>query len=210
MSAEVEKTALTPIFLYEGEFNSGWLRLWTGYGTLVHSGNDWAGAGELLKTVGVVETTEVRATNVSITLTGQPSALISMVLGQFSHNKSARVWLGMLTGSGTVITDPYLAFSGKMDAPEINDAGETCEITIPCESRLVDLQRPRIRYYSPVDQQLTYPGDRGFDFVASLQDKVLVWGQQGAAQPAYAQPAAATSDIYSDWQSNVNGWSGVW
>ena len=77
-----------------------------------------------------------------------------------------------------IAVDPLLSFSGKMDKPEIDDSGENCIITVRYENRLVDLQRPRIRHYTPEDQKINHSGDLGFDYVASLQDKNIPWGHK--------------------------------
>lgn len=177
MQAAVAAQSVRPVFFYEGEFQGGTLRMWTGQGTFTMSGEDWAGAGTLLSISPVGETLDIRAEGVQVALSGMPSSLISTVLANARYGKPGKLYLACLTNSGTVVTDPYLAFSGKLDKPEILDSGETCRITVRYESTLVDLQRPRVRNYTPEDQHRDYPADKGFDFVASLQDKTIAWGR---------------------------------
>jgi hypothetical protein len=78
-----------------------------------------------------------------------------------------------------LITDPYLAFEGRLDTSDITDAGESSRIALQYESRLIDLDRARERRYTSEDQQLSYPGDLGFDFVPTIQDMPLFWGRYG-------------------------------
>lgn len=76
---------------------------------------------------------------------------------------------------GAVVADPFLAFEGRTDVPDIAKDGERCTVSIHYESRLIALERPRERRITHEDQQIDYPGDRGREYIAGLQDKVLVW-----------------------------------
>ena len=60
----------------------------------------------------------------------------------------------------------------------VTEQAETATITIQAENRLVDLERPRIRRYSDEDQKsdTANASDVGFEFVPSLQDKVITFG----------------------------------
>lgn len=195
MQAEVTAQSLRPILFYEGEFIGGTLRMWTGVGTLVMSGQNWTGAGQLMSVEAMNETTDNRAEGIALTLSGMPSSLISTVLGSVQINKAGKLWFGVMTGSNTVVSDPYLTFQGKLDQPSISDDGQNCNITVRYESQMVDLQRPRVRHFTPEDQNIDYPLDQGFDFVALLQDKSFVWGpfvrpyeERAAALKANAPP----------------------
>jgi len=84
-------------------------------------------------------------------------------------------------GTITVMTDyilptPYTFFSGLMDKMTIQDSGETTNITLNCENYLVRLEQQKIRRYTPEDQKLEYPNDKGLDFVAAIQEKEIAWG----------------------------------
>jgi len=41
---------------------------------------------------------------------------------------------------------------------------------------LIDLERARVRRYTPEDQKINFPNDKGLDFVSDLTDKVVQWG----------------------------------
>jgi len=171
----IQAAAKRPVLFFEGEFTGGTLRLWSGVGTISWNGQSWTGAGSLLGFGQIQETTEIRASGTTISLNGISSSLISIALAQCRQGLSGRVWLGGLDASNAVIADPYMAFEGRLDVPEISDEGETCTISISYESRLIALERPRDRRVTHEDQQIDYPGDLFREYMVSLQDKVLNW-----------------------------------
>jgi hypothetical protein len=61
---------------------------------------------------------------------------------------------------------------------DIEEGAETSVIQLSVENRLLDLERARVRRYTSNDQQSRLPGDRGFDFVETIQDRDLFWGRQ--------------------------------
>lgn len=175
MQTEVGKAEVSPFLLFEGQFNTGMVRAWSGYGTLLWNGFEWTGTGTLLSVSSVTETNETSANGITVTLSGIPSNLISLALSEVKQGASGKVYLGMLDGQ-TVISNPILLFSGKLDIPSITDEGDFAEISITYENRLIDLERPRVRRYTPEDQRQLFPDDAGMDFVPSIQDRKVVWG----------------------------------
>lgn len=162
--------------LFEGEFASGWVRLWSGIGTLSWDSKTWTGTGNLLGISGIDETAEVRASGMTVSLSGVPSDLLSAALGDARSGRIGRVYLAFFSG-GSIVADPILQFEGRLDVPAIEDGPETATISISYESELIDLERARERRYTPEDQQIDFPGDLGFDYVASLQDAQITWGR---------------------------------
>lgn len=179
--AEFGKTEVAPVLLAEIEFSGGFTRVWNGIGDLVFGGETYTGIGDLGKVTPVGETTEVRAEGLTFELSGIPSSLISLALGQAQRNKSAVLWLGFMDANGALIADPFKIFSGRVDAAEIEEGGETATIRIAAESILADLQRSRERRYTHEDQKIDFPNDKGLEFVASLQDKQIIWGGQSTS-----------------------------
>jgi hypothetical protein len=177
MQTEVGKTEVAPILLFEGEFISGTVRAWSGYGNLTWAGVSWDGTGTLLSISSISETNETAAQGINVTLNGLPSELISLVLSEVKQGASGKVYLGLLDGQ-QVINDPVLLFSGKLDIPGVFDEGETAEVSITYESRLIDLERARVNRYTPEDQKRLFAGDLGLDYVPAIQDKKVVWGRK--------------------------------
>ena len=162
--------------LFEGEFASGWVRLWSGVGTLSWDGKSWSGVGTLLGISGIDETNEIRASGLTVSLSGVPSDLLSAALGDARSGKTGRVYLAFFSG-GSIVADPILQFEGRLDVPAIEDGPDTATISISYESELIDLERARERRYTPEDQAIDFPGDLGFAYIAALQDAQITWGR---------------------------------
>src|SRR4051812_46565254 len=168
-AAQIAAARLTFAVFFEGVFTTGTLRLWSGIGPIDWNGVTWTGAGKLLGVSPIQEGSDVAAVGFSVTLTGDATDILSLILSAARQGYAGRVWLGFLNSAGAIIADPFKAFEGRFDVPEILDAGEQATIQAKYESRLIDLDRARVRRYTPEDQKLDYPDDEGFGFVASLQ-----------------------------------------
>jgi len=171
---------LFPAILYEGEFADGasveMVRLWTGVGALTWGGRTFLGGGELLGISPIEESSEMRATGFAVSLNGIPSLHVWRALAAIRQGRPATLWLAMLTDAGAIIGDPVVLQGGRLDTSVMSDDGDSATVTVSYESHLVDLERPRLRYYTPEDQHIEFPADRGFSQVAALQDMELVWG----------------------------------
>ena len=172
---QLSASTLEPFFAIKLNFDSGDLRLWTGYGEITVASETYTGGGQLLNISPVEETVEIAAKGITMSLNGIDASLVSLALTENYQARSAKVYLGFIS-SGSVVSDPYLAFDGRMDVLSIDDSGETANLTMTAESRLIDLERARERRFTSDDQKLRHPTDTGLDFVASLQEKEIAWG----------------------------------
>lgn len=168
---------LRPVIFFEGQFASGWVRIWSGLGSAQWNGQSWAGAGSLLGLGPIEETGEVVAGGTAISLCGVPLDLVQMAIAEARQGLPGRVWLGLLGEDGSIIADPVQAFSGRLDVPEIKDDADSCTITISYESRLIDLTVARTWRYTHESQQVLFPGDLGFEYVTAIQDREITWGR---------------------------------
>jgi hypothetical protein len=64
-----------------------------------------------------------------------------------------------------------------MDVMIIREGTDTSTIELKLENRLIALERPNERRMTDEDQKNLFTGDKGFEFIADLQDKQIVWGQ---------------------------------
>ncbi|OOY31581.1 hypothetical protein [Thioclava sp. F36-6] len=164
---------------FEGEFAGGTVRLWTGdIGTnFIWDGKEWAGAGTLLGFSNIEETNDVVASGISVSLSGVPVDMVAIVIAEAEQNAPGTLWIGFMSEDWHLLADPELVFSGLLDVPTIEDGADTCTVTISYESQLIDLQREREWRYTNESQQVLYPGDKGFEYVTSIQNKTVNWGK---------------------------------
>ena len=65
-----------------------------------------------------------------------------------------------------------------MDQMNIQEGADTCDVELKVENKLIDLERARVARFTSSYQKSVYAGDKGLDFVESLQDKDIVWGRK--------------------------------
>lgn len=168
---------LQPVILFEGQFATGMVRIWSGLGDVVWNEKTWAGAGALLGMGAIDETREVVAGGTTLSLSGVPLDLVQVAIDEARQGMPGRIWIGLMSEAGALIADPVQAFSGRLDVPEITEDADTCTITISYESRLIDLTVPRTWRYTHESQQVLYPGDLAFEYVTAIQDREIPWGR---------------------------------
>jgi hypothetical protein len=191
---EITAQNMRPVIFAQLYFVSGWIYLWSGFGSIVWNGQTWVGVGTLGTIGSLAETSDVTAAGLQLSLSGIPADLISKALGEVRQGAPVILYQAFLTAAGAVVSNPYNAWSGRMDTCQIAEGSDTATITITCESRLIDLNRSRERRYQKQDQTIDFPGDLGFDFVPSLQQLNVVWGSNGSTVPIAPPVGTGGSD----------------
>jgi hypothetical protein len=163
------------VVLVEMDFPSQFLRLNNSAVNINWNGYDWLGVGRLGSIDPVKEGADLQARGLAMRISGIDPASIALALGTQYQGRSCKVWAAPLTTDHAVLADPVLIFWGRMDTMDL-DVGATATITVNAESRLADWDRPRVRRYNHEDQQIDYPGDKGFEFVPQMVEKELRWG----------------------------------
>jgi hypothetical protein len=177
------------------------IRMWTGRGTLVlQDGTQWVGLGTLLSISAIEETSEMAVKGATLTLTGIPSAVLSLALSQPYQGRVCNIYFGtfsagaILQESGSFIllqdgskiliestkTGFNQIFSGYMDQMNIQEDADTSTIELLVENKLIDLERARVARFTSGYQKSIYPNDTGLDFIESLQGKDTPWGRASA------------------------------
>jgi hypothetical protein len=133
----------------------------------------YLGAGTLLSISGIDEINDLSAKSATISLNGISSSIVSLSLSEPYQRRQCRILFGV-----TNVSDFVEVFGGYMNTMSIEDSGETSNITLTVESKLIELNRPRVRRYTHESQKSRYPTDTFFSFVADLQDKDVVWGRK--------------------------------
>jgi hypothetical protein len=198
----INQDVVRPFFAVELNFDNNLIRTWTGVGTLVLAdGTSWIGTGNLLTISTIEETQEMSVKGATLTMSGIPSALLSLALSEPYQGRVCNIYFGTLTdgallqqegsyilqqdGSKILVETGEAGFnqlfSGYMDQMNISDGPDSATIEMRIENKLIDLERARIARYTSGYQKSVYPGDLGLDFVESLQDKDIVWGRGGGS-----------------------------
>jgi hypothetical protein len=160
-----------PFFALELSFDSGTVRLWSGYGNRIIDGQSYLGAGQMLNIDAADETTDLAAKSMNISLNGISSDIISIALNEPYQRRPARVLFGV-----TDVDEFMLLFSGSMNQMTIEDSGETSTINLSLDSRLIELERSKTKRYTEESHQADHPNDTFFSFVTDLADKTIKWG----------------------------------
>ena len=181
MQAVATAEVVRPIYLVDLEFASGSIYLWSGLGDLSFNSNTYIGAGDLLTIGAVQESTELTATGAQITLGGIKQSLLTLARDEPYQGRPLTIRLGAFNENGDLIASPVILFSGFMDVMTINDSGETSTITVSAENKLIIFQKTAVRRYTAEDQKIEHPTDKGFEFVAKIQEKEVVWGRPSPA-----------------------------
>lgn len=181
MEAALQGDILYLVYFFEIGFATSTLRGYTGLpGTTYDwNGETWEGIGWLLGMSEIEETTETKATTFSL---GTPASAVNIAtfLLHFRKNKPIIVWQGLKDpADGSLLEDPVVIASGFTNLNQIGTDPKKPTITVSSESRITDLERARVRRYTNEDHQIEYPGDRFFEFVGKLSDKILTWGATG-------------------------------
>ena len=178
MLAALTSPEIYPAIFVEANFETGPVYLWSGFGSIVWGGNTWTGIGSMGSISTISEGTAVEARGVVLKLSGIDPVLLPAVLGEFLLGAPAIAYLGLFSpGTPTsLIANPIVIFSGRMDQPALEIGGQTASIAIACEGLLVEMNTAVDRRYTPDDQQRDWPGDLGMNFVYGIQELNIYFG----------------------------------
>jgi hypothetical protein len=174
--AAITSPSMRPAFFVEAHFLSGPIYVWTGGCPFVWNDITWLGLGALGGISTIEESSDIEAKGVTLTMSGIDSTLLVDIMTEFQVGLPCIIRLGLFDETLTLIDDPIISWAGRMDQPTVDVDGTTSTITINCESRLLEMNTSVERRYTNEDQQIDYPGDRGMEFVSSIQDITIYWG----------------------------------
>jgi hypothetical protein len=173
VSNALDDAVITPFFAVDLDFDSGPLYVWSGYGDLVIGSKTYIGAGSLLNISSVTETTEMDAKGATLSMSGIPTSFLSLALQEPYQGRECLIYFGVTSNP----SDYVEVFSGELDQMNIEEGGDTCVVSVTAENVLIKLERPIIRRFTNEDQKSRFLNDRGLEYVASLQDKDILWGR---------------------------------
>ena len=182
VDTELGQATTAPRWFVKIEFANGDVRLWTGIGPKTLFGEVYTGTGRLGRIEPIRETQGLVASGVQmspliIPTADQPDAIddiLNIALIENYQGRPVTIWQVQIDhATGDVIPDGFLRFRGALDIMEDSELPGAAIIKLTAESRLIDLERPRLSTYTPEDQKARHPGDTFFDDVAALQNRQI-------------------------------------
>ena len=174
----IDEDVIAPVIFAELDFSSGFVRAFSGVGTVTWGGYDWTGTGLLGSVDGLEETSDLSKSPVSFTLTGTPNDLLSVALNDDYQGRDAKVYIGFFDrATYQFVADPFLFFYGKMDTAKTKE-GKEISITITAENEMSAWSRPNIRRYSDQEQRARFAGDTALRFMPQSAQKEIIWGRK--------------------------------
>lgn len=184
VASELQAAVIRPVFFFEGQFDSSYLRLSTMDYDYSWNSQTWLGNGYLRLPQAISESTDLSAESMQITLSGVPGTLVSLVLGETQERLTGKLWLGLLNSSEVLLGTPIQLFSGLLDVPEINVGPEFTDIRLTYESDLIKLEIPKGGRYTDEHQKSLFATDKGFEWVIALQSWSGLWVKGKSARPS--------------------------
>lgn len=182
--AHLGDAVVYPAWLYKGVFGATTIRLWTGTGSLIFNEEIYLGNGWFSDFNPSAEVEQLSAEGFSVTLSGVPLEILSLVLSSSGHNAPGYLYLALLDEFGTLLGDPYLKALGGLDVPDIEDSGKDSSVKISYERSLLMLERANGGRYTDQAQKNRYPNDKGLEHISALQNLRFLWGKQSTINSA--------------------------
>lgn len=154
---------------------AGYLRLWTGIGTITVDGNAWIGIGALGGVEGMQSSSEIQIVEHVYTLLNVPPSYEEFVNAKV-RGRRAKTSIGFMTASNQVIASLIPIGETTLDVTmmPISDAGEA-SLRIKGQSDLWQLERPLNVGLSDAEQRKHFPNDTGLSYVVEVTTQRLSW-----------------------------------
>lgn len=174
--AAAQAQHVAPYLLVDLDYESEPVRVASTPFDITYEGEIYLGVGRLGGISPIQEGEEMKSYGISLQLSGIPLEYMADMRAERFQDRACRVWLGFLNSGHQPIGAPIQMFGGRMDVISF-EIGATIAVTLTAESRLVDWERARSRRFTDQDQQRTWPGDRGLEYVQATTDMEFVWGR---------------------------------
>lgn len=189
---EAEKDSVLMFVAVDFDFPSGHVRLWSGVGDLVISGNTYTGVGDLGSISIPQERAGLTLERKTYQLSGADVSLLAESELDGSFGRSVTEYFGFIDPTTRVlVATPEINWEGRIDAIRRVDSPDNPIIEVNAEHRMVLLDQTDGWRYTHEHQQQFYSGDTGFEEVAAIQLKEVIWGgasvNPGGEVPVYNQ-----------------------
>ena len=181
------------VWLLELNYSGGTLRYCDKPHDIVHGGNTWVGIGGVMTFTPPPETTDLSAQAMRLTVSGVDVSVIAAVLDNHVRGRTATVHWGQIDlSTGAIVADPLEVFTGllndewRISHDQDDDGPATATVQTTVVSRLARSLTPRqcrtnvTSHDAMLDRASLSVGDVLFEFVPTLENKVIVWGRTRA------------------------------
>lgn len=174
-------------FLVRFDFTTTPMRLWRGNGMLkTNDGAQWQGIGNFGSMSGIEQAVNGEAPEMTFVLSAIDADIMRLARDEFEAEVKGRLVYVLMQFFGVddpddpdnqrPLDNPYPVACGRCLKPSfsLTEEGDR-SVTISAESLFSLRSRPNWAMYTDADQQRRFPGDKGFEFVGSLVNKVVTW-----------------------------------
>ncbi len=144
---------------------------------LVPAVQTWIGVAKYGALEQVVESLDIIANPVRLTLSGVDNSVLSSAMTNVYAGRTAAVYLALHDPRDLSLIDtPEEIWSGIMSVMRIKFGPNTGSIVVECEHRL--RRRPLVQRYTDEDQKSRHAGDRFFQFLHQIPGYISKWGSK--------------------------------
>lgn len=173
-------------FLVELEFTTETVYLHNGEYDLNINGHIWKALHGIGQIEGISQSGQATSEQVTLRLSGLPDQepnILALALEETpqANQQLAKIYIQLFDEDWQPIGSPILIWFGWMQPPRVSksamqgEGGSVQEISISVENPFYNRGRPSYGRATDRDQQKRYPGDKFFQFVASLQNKSFAY-----------------------------------
>lgn len=173
--AAVQQEIVPRFVAVELDFPSAPVRLNASPVSVWIGGEEFLGVGTLGAISPAEESTELKAYQITLVLSGVPRDAIAASVAEEYQGRRCTAWEVLFDrDTGQVLDDPVIFFRGRMSQMNVT-LGETARVEVIVENRLNGWDRARLRRWTNEDQQRAHPGDRALEFVADTTEQEITW-----------------------------------
>lgn len=160
-------------------FSGGTIRFTTGPNSVTWGGVTWSAAGGAMSFEAVNETPDPSGQRLKITLDGVSLTAVTALLGQNYIGRLATLYRGYLDSGGSIIVDPFVLFTGYLNAPwDVSEDWDNRWAKVETEiiSPLAVFQQVRGITADLTSHQAFYAGDTFFSHIIDKGEGDFGWG----------------------------------
>lgn len=162
---------------FELDEPTGTIRLTDAFQNVEWGGNTYTAAGHFLTMGDVEETSTLTINTLQVNYSGVDQSMIALVLQEHYLDRTLRIRRAYFDPDTWQIRSVETLFEGRVNRPDVAEDPDngTSTVAIDVSNMWVDFERSPGRTTNHEQQQLWFPGDRGFEYAARVfQD--LPWG----------------------------------